>query len=89
MTTYAREHDYHKCKCGRTGCMFCDGGLAACTTCGGFEGSLLRFCPGFKLSREALDAVYSGNVYDLETARKYKEAGFLLTTAFSTKRGKR
>lgn len=26
--------------------MFCDGGLASCTICGGFEGTLPTECPG-------------------------------------------
>ena len=37
---------------------------AACSVCGGFEGSLLSFCPGYKLNEETLDAIYRGNVID-------------------------
>lgn len=39
------------CRCTRNNCQFCDGGLTTCVTCGGFEGSLLPYCPGRKLSQ--------------------------------------
>ena len=53
-----REHEvFHAC-------MLCDGGLASCEVCGGFEGSLLTSCPGERLTEEALEAVYKGNVVD-------------------------
>ena len=58
------QHVWFDCKCGRDGCMFCDGGLCLCTVCNAFEGQLLSSCPGYKLSEEAHDAVYEGNVYD-------------------------
>lgn len=40
-------------------CQFCDGGLSACTVCGGFEGSLTTMCPGMPLTVDQLDAVYA------------------------------
>lgn len=52
-------HDYLDCKCDRVGCMFCDGGLAACTICGGLEGSLLPTCPGRMMTAEESDQAYS------------------------------
>lgn len=44
--------------------------LAMCTVCGAGEGELLRWCPGYRLTREALEACYTGNVVDFE---RYKE----------------
>ena len=40
--------------------------LAYCPICGGAEGSLLSFCPGFKLNQETEQACYQGNVLDLK-----------------------
>lgn len=44
------------------GCQFCDGGLGACTVCGGFDGSLTTVCPGVALSADQLDAVYAQKI---------------------------
>lgn len=54
------SHTFVECRCVRTGCQFCDGGLAACKICGGFEGSLTTHCRGSRLSQPVLDAVYAG-----------------------------
>jgi len=40
-------------------------GLAWCEICGAAEGELLSFCPGFKLTAEAREACFSGNVVDM------------------------
>lgn len=46
-----RPHIYEKHEsCERNACSICDGGLAHCTACGGFEGSLLDTCPGVQLT---------------------------------------
>lgn len=49
----AHDDDYYAIHC-----MFCDGGLSACTVCGGLEGALTTQCPGRKLSEEEIDLVY-------------------------------
>lgn len=56
-------HIWHRCK--KDGCNICEGGLAYCEVCGALEGSLLSFCPGFKLNSDAINACYNGNVRDL------------------------
>lgn len=48
------------CECSRTGCMFCDGGLWACTVCGGLEGGMPSTCPGEHMTPEQSKAVYAG-----------------------------
>lgn len=40
-------------------CMFCQGGLFACTVCDGLEGALTTQCPGRKLSADEIDDVYA------------------------------
>lgn len=50
-----------------------DGGLALCTVCGAGEGELLKWCPGFKLTPEARQACYTGNVADLDYFRSRRE----------------
>jgi hypothetical protein len=50
--------------------------LAYCMVCGAGEGELLKWCPGFRLAYEALEACYTGNVVDLgyyRSRRKYEE----------------
>lgn len=69
-------HIWFKCDSCCEGCMFCEGGLSRCTICGSIEGELLRFCPGFWLSKETRDAIYEGNIYDLELIRKYRNYAF-------------
>jgi hypothetical protein len=44
------------------GCVFCEGGLASCTTCGGAEGSLTTDCPGQRMTVVAERAVYLGEL---------------------------
>lgn len=46
----------------RSSCMFCDGGLSACTRCGAFEGSWPDHCPGEQMTEQQSDAVYSGEL---------------------------
>jgi hypothetical protein len=40
--------------------MFCDGGLFACTVCGGTEGSLPTDCPLVHMTQQQQDDVYKG-----------------------------
>jgi hypothetical protein len=56
------KHIRYECSGGHDylGCQFCDGGLFACTVCGGFEGSLPTDCPGFKMTEEQEHRVYRG-----------------------------
>jgi hypothetical protein len=53
-------HAWYECEKGCNGCMFCNGGLASCTRCGGFEGSLPSECPGEKMTEEQETAIYAG-----------------------------
>lgn len=53
-------HHWHRCATTCNGCMFCHGGLAACTRCGGGEGSLPTDCPGVRMSADDADLVYAG-----------------------------
>ena len=58
-----REHIWYKCDCYEVGCQFCDGGLGACTVCGGFEGTLTTECPGVRITPEQEDRIYKiGNL---------------------------
>jgi hypothetical protein len=41
-------------------CMFCEGGLGACVTCGGAEASLTTNCPQMRCEMIVLDAVQAG-----------------------------
>lgn len=43
-------------------CMFCDGGLFACSRCGSFEGATTTHCPGVKMTADQHDAVYAGKL---------------------------
>lgn len=45
---------------GGVSCMFCSGGLWACTQCGGFEGSMPTQCPKVDMTEEQRDLVYTG-----------------------------
>lgn len=47
--------------------------LACCTVCGAGEGELLKWCPGFKLTEEAKEACFRGNVADLAYYRARRE----------------
>jgi hypothetical protein len=60
----ARPHRWYECSCNRVACQWCEGGLGHCTVCGAFEGQLLSSCPGERLTEEALEACYQGNVVD-------------------------
>lgn len=44
------------------GCMFCHGGLFACVTCGGLEGSVPTDCPGERMPEVVADEVYAGAI---------------------------
>lgn len=53
-------HHWFRCGPQCNGCQFCHGGLALCTRCGGYEGSLTSDCCGERLEMETHDAVYDG-----------------------------
>lgn len=55
----AKDHDD-----GGWSCMFCAGGLFACTRCGSFEGMTTTHCPGDGLDVRGNigDAVYAGQL---------------------------
>jgi hypothetical protein len=62
LMLHPKRHEFHRCRCGRPGCMFCDGGLGLCTVCGAFEGQLLPDCPGYGLAPWERDACYHGHL---------------------------
>lgn len=43
-------------------CMFCDGGLSACTVCHAFEGAWPDECPGEPMTADQVDEVYAGQI---------------------------
>lgn len=43
-------------------CMFCDGGLQACTVCDAFEGAWPDECPGRRMTAEESEKVYTGRL---------------------------
>lgn len=43
-------------------CMFCEGGLSACTVCGAFEGAWPDQCPGEPMTAYVSDSVYAGSL---------------------------
>lgn len=59
------EHTWYVCKGNHdTNCYFCVGGLAACTVCGGFEGSLTSECYGTRLPEHFLDVMVYQDGWD-------------------------
>lgn len=54
------KHRLYECPARCDGCMFCNGGLALCTVCGGGEGSLPTDCPGEKMTDLVEASVYAG-----------------------------
>lgn len=55
-------HKWFHCPRECEGCMFCNGGLGLCVTCGGAEGSLPTECPGEQMTSRAQDEVYNGRL---------------------------
>lgn len=43
-------------------CNICDGGLAACTVCGGAEGTLTKHCPGAQITALQSERIYAGTL---------------------------
>jgi hypothetical protein len=58
------DHVYFKCDCWKTGCMFCDGGLGACTVCMGIEGSLTTECCGRPITEAEELLIYNRGILD-------------------------
>ena len=56
------KHTFYKCKCNQAYCQFCDGGLAHCTVCNGFEGTLPTECPGKKMTEQQEDDVWKADL---------------------------
>ena len=56
------DHVEVVCKGCERGCMFCEGGLWACDTCGGLEGAMPTQCPGRAMSMTLVDDVYAGRL---------------------------
>jgi len=64
-----RQHTYHRCPGGDgcpnndgRSCVYCDGGLASCTVCGGAEGTLPSECPGKLLDEKQEKLIYAGKL---------------------------
>lgn len=55
------KHTKYVCKKdhGESHCMFCDGGLFACSVCNGFEGAMPSECPGAPMDSFTSDKVYT------------------------------
>lgn len=49
------EDDYNSC-------MFCDGGLSYCESCGAFEGATPDECPDKRMTGRESDDVYAGKL---------------------------
>lgn len=64
VTLPEKEHTEYKCKtrCQEPGCMFCDGGLFACTVCGLIEGCLTTHCPGYNCYKDMNEDIYNGKI---------------------------
>ncbi len=60
------QHKWFKCPsaCDLSYCAFCRGGLALCTVCGGFEGTLTTECCGRALTKAEEEAIYSERSLD-------------------------
>jgi len=58
------EHTRVVCKGGHEypGCMFCDGGLYACSICGTMEGAVPSECPGYIIPLGKVQAIYAGEL---------------------------
>jgi len=56
------ERGYHDSDYTCSPCMFCEGGLSACSVCGAFEGAWPDECPGEQMTAEQVDAVYAGRL---------------------------
>ncbi|MDV6309940.1 hypothetical protein [Gordonia amicalis] len=61
------DHVEYKCSFDRhedggAHCMFCEGGLFACSVCGSFEGATTTQCPKESMTLEQCDAVYAGDL---------------------------
>lgn len=52
----------HEPMCDNPSCMFCVGGLFACTRCGSFEGATTMHCPGVEMTEEQRDLVYKADL---------------------------
>lgn len=66
------EHIFYECKCNKTGCQFCDGGLRWCTVCNGFEGTLTTECCRRKITEEEEDKIYKQKVLDFKNGKWIK-----------------
>lgn len=61
-TLVVHEPGYHDHDEGHRPCIFCDGGLSACSVCNAFEGAWPDECPGVRMSSEQIEAVYDGTL---------------------------
>lgn len=69
-------HTQFICKCNRTYCQFCEGGLYACTVCGGFEGTLTTDCCGRMLTKDEEDKIYHQQILNFRDGQWREEDAF-------------
>lgn len=50
--------------CQNSPCSICDGGLAYCTVCGGFEGTLTTDCCGRRLTEDDEHRIFDLGILD-------------------------
>lgn len=75
------KHTRYICHCsGERPCQFCDGGLFACTVCGGFEGTLTTDCCGRKLTEDEERRIYHSGTLDFRAGRWVKKPNFPRTS---------
>jgi hypothetical protein len=55
-------HTAVECNCDEPYCQFCQGGLFACSVCGGLEGSVPTHCPGDAMTYKQNEDVYAGRI---------------------------
>src|SRR5687767_4309219 len=69
------KHRLAKCEnCTRTNCPICDGGLAMCEVCKGFEGSLTTECCGRKLTPQEEHEIYTEGMLNFRDGKWLRES---------------
>lgn len=77
------KHTFYECHCGRYGCMFCDGGLASCIICGGFEGTLTTECCGRKITKEEEHKIYDEGSLDFKDGQWVNQPTYGVSSHFA------
>lgn len=69
-------HTQYICKCSNPYCQFCEGGLYACTVCGGMEGTLTTDCCGRRLTADEEDRIYNQHKLNFRDGQWREEDSF-------------